>query len=87
MGKHKQKPLRNITESSLHFILFVSAALIDQWNPQNENDSYSGNKKINFNPFIPSDLFYLNPLDQSITTRKGVWLIFIFTMYYRNSCI
>ena len=34
-----------------------------------------------------SGLFYFNALDQSISNRKGVWLVFIITMFYRNFCI
>ena len=38
------------------------------------------------NPFMPSGLFYLNSLDQSISSLRGVWSVFIFVMFYRNAC-
>ena len=41
-------------------------------------------KKI-FDPFIPSGLFYLNSLDRSISYIRGIWLVFIIFMFYRNS--
>ena len=30
-----------------------------------------------FNPFMQSGLFNLNSMDRSISTRRGVWLVFI----------
>ena len=30
-----------------------------------------------FNPFILSGIFYLNTLDQSISIRRGVWLVLL----------
>ena len=36
------------------------------------------------NPFMRSGLFYLNSLDRSISSRMGVWLLFI-VMFYRKS--
>ena len=36
---------------------------------------------IPVNPFIPSGFFYLNSLDRSISYRRGVWLLFIITMF------
>ena len=39
------------------------------------------------NPFIPSELCYLNFLDRSFSNRRGVWLVFIVTMFYRNSSV
>ena len=38
-----------------------------------------------FNPFMLRTLL-LNSLDQSISNRKGVWLFFNITIFYRNSC-
>ena len=40
-----------------------------------------------FNPYIPSGHFCHNSLDRSNFKRRGVWLVFITTMFYRNSCI
>ena len=37
---------------------------------------------LKINPFMPSGLFYLNSLDQSISKRRCVWLVFIFTMFF-----
>ena len=37
-------------------------------------------------PFMPSGFFYLNSLGQSISSKRGVWLLFIITTVYRNSC-
>ena len=42
---------------------------------------------ISINPFTPNELFYLNSLDRSISSRRDVWVDFIITMFYRNSCI
>ena len=38
-------------------------------------------KTASIDPFMPSGLFYLNSLDQSISSRRGVWLIFNITMH------
>ena len=38
------------------------------------------------NPFLPSGLFYVNYFDQFISNIRSVWLVFIFTMFYSNSC-
>ena len=38
-------------------------------------------------PFMPSGLFYLNSMDWSSSNIRGVWLVFIMTMFSRNSCI
>ena len=38
-------------------------------------------------PFMPSELFWLNFLDGSISSRRDVWLVFINTIFYRHSCI
>ena len=35
---------------------------------------------VQINPFMPSGLFYLNSLNQSISHKRGVWLVFIITM-------
>ena len=35
---------------------------------------------------MPSRFFYRNSLDRSVTSKRGVWLVFIITMVYRNSC-
>ena len=40
-----------------------------------------------FNPFMPSGIFYLISLDQSISFRRDVCLVLSITMFYRNSCI
>ena len=39
------------------------------------------------NPFMPSGLFYLNSLDQSIYSLMGVWSVFITTMFIEMSVI
>ena len=41
---------------------------------------------ILFNPFMPSGLFCVNSLDQSISSLTGVWLDLIITMFYWNAC-
>ena len=33
------------------------------------------------NPFMPSGIFYLRSLDRSISNMRGVWLVFIITMF------
>ena len=39
-----------------------------------------------FNQFMQNGLFYLNPLDRSITDRRDhYWLAFIITMFYKSS--
>ena len=40
----------------------------------------------NLNLFKSSGLFFLNCLDRFISYIRGVWLVFIITMIYRNSC-
>ena len=41
-----------------------------------------------FNPFMPNQLFHLNSLDRSISSRKGVWFkSIIITVFHRNSCL
>ena len=35
---------------------------------------------------MPNDIFYLYYSDGSISNIKGVWLVFIVAMFYRNSC-
>ena len=35
---------------------------------------------------MPSGLFYLKSLYQSISCNRGVWLVFIITTFYRNLC-
>ena len=37
--------------------------------------------------FNPSGVFYHTSLDQSIYSVRGVWSVFIITMYYWNACI
>ena len=34
-----------------------------------------------FNPFMPSGLCYLNPLDRSFSNRRSVWLVLTFNMF------
>ena len=38
-------------------------------------------------PYMPSGRFYCDPLERSISYKRGVWLVFMITMFYRNSCI
>ena len=38
--------------------------------------------KIKFNPFMLVGFFYLNSSDQSISSLRGVWSVFIITMFY-----
>ena len=40
---------------------------------------------LDINPFTPSGFFYLKYLDRFIIKRRVVWLVFIITMFYRNS--
>ena len=37
------------------------------------------------NPFMLNGLFFLNSLDKSISSGKGVLLVSVITMFYRNS--
>ena len=37
--------------------------------------------------FMPSGLFYLNPLNRSICIWRDVWFVFIITMFYGDPCI
>ena len=39
---------------------------------------------INIIPFKPSGVFYLNSLDRSISYIRGVWLVFISTMFFKE---
>ena len=41
---------------------------------------------IDLNPFMPSALFDLNSLDQSIFSLMGVWSVFIMIMFNGNTC-
>ena len=41
---------------------------------------------ISFNPFMPIGFVHLNSLNRSIFSKRGVWLVFIIIMLYRNSC-
>ena len=43
------------------------------------------NREIN--PFMPCRLFCLNFYNWSFFNIRDVWLVFIMTMFYRNSCI
>ena len=36
---------------------------------------------LSFNPIMSSGLLYLNSLDCSISNRRGVWLVFISTIF------
>ena len=36
---------------------------------------------LTVNPFMPSGLFYLSSLDQSISSLRSVWSVFIITMF------
>ena len=38
------------------------------------------------NPFIPSGFIYLYSLDRFISNKRGVWLVFNISMFYRNFC-
>ena len=38
------------------------------------------------NPFMLSGLVCFNSLDWSIANKRVIWLFFIITMFYRNSC-
>ena len=42
---------------------------------------------VRINPYIPSGFSNLSFLDRSISSRRCVWVVFIITMFYRNSCI
>ena len=35
---------------------------------------------------MPNDTFYLYYSDRSISNIRGVWLVCIIVMFYRNSC-
>ena len=37
-----------------------------------------------FNPFMPNGLFYLLPLDRSISNRRVSGSFFIFTIFYKK---
>ena len=37
------------------------------------------------NPFMPSVLFYPSSLNRSISSTRDVWLVFIYSVFYRNS--
>ena len=37
------------------------------------------------NPFMPSGILYLNPLDRSISYIKGIWLVFIIIIFVEIS--
>ena len=39
------------------------------------------------NRFMPNGLLCLHSLDRSISNIRGVMLVYIITMFYRNSCI
>ena len=43
------------------------------------NDMKHGS--VDINPFMSSGLFYLNSLDQSISSLRGVWSVLIITMF------
>ena len=36
---------------------------------------------------MPNGIFYYNSLHQFIYNKKGVWLVFIIIVFYRNPCI
>ena len=38
-----------------------------------------------FNPFKPSGLFYLNSLDRSVFSIKGVWLVLLLSCFVEIS--
>ena len=42
-------------------------------------------RSLFFNPFMKSEPFYLSFLDKSISSGRGVWVVFIITMFYKNS--
>ena len=42
------------------------------------------NKMVSFNPFMPIGFFYFNSLGKFISCIKGVWLVFIIVISYRN---
>ena len=44
-------------------------------------------KEAIFRTLNPSGCFYLQSSDRSISNVRGVWLVFIVNMFYRNSCI
>ena len=52
-----------------------------------ENISQSYYKILLLNQCMPNGLFYLNYLDRSISKRRGVWLLFVVTMFYKKFCI
>ena len=39
---------------------------------------------LRFNPFMPSELFHLNSVDRSISSRRGVQLVFNIRIFYRD---
>ena len=41
---------------------------------------------LHFIAFMPSEYFYLNSLDRSISSDRAVWLGFVITVFYRNAC-
>ena len=44
-------------------------------------------RALKFNPFIPSGHIYFNSLDRSISNGRDGWLVYIITIFYRNSLI
>ena len=62
-----------ITEPNTSFYLLVSEVIVT--NPHSCFITV-------INPFMPSELFCLNSLDQFSSSSRGVWSVFIITMFY-----
>ena len=58
---------------------FTGKGKAQQWNK-------NGTIICDINPFMLSELFYLNSLDQSISSLRGVWSVLIITMFHWNGC-
>ena len=67
-----QMPLSAVPDLGLHLCLLVCILEIKM---------VISVIKLYFKPYMPNGFFYLNSLDQSISTKRGVWLIFIITMF------
>ena len=51
-----------------------------------KENRYTVSEYLVVNPIMPNGIFYLHSSDKPIFNIRGVWLVFIATKFYRNSC-
>ena len=69
--------MTSVPELKLPYCKYLSVTHQEEWLQR-------GRCSTSFNPIIPNRLFYLNSLDQSISSRRNVWIIFLLLLCFKE---